>query len=130
MRAAFQNKIKGAYCEFRDEVNTRFLEIHVIDYQPEKIDRLKTMGKLEESQVFSFLKHLDKEIPFDTKYLFKLITYHTDDQCADAWDFNESIVNYEEVAFVSLDELLKYVTEKWGILPSDFKPKTETNIPD
>ncbi len=130
MNPAFENKLRGSYCQFTDGNQIRFLEIYACEYNLNKIDRLRQLGNLEDSVIYSYLKHLKTEIPAGTRYLFKLITYFGLPDKKELWDFNESITEYKEFSFTSLNNLLFFVKEKWGITEVDFKPKNETYIPE
>lgn len=130
MNQAFENKLRGTYCQLTDGDHIRFLEIYACEYHIDKIERLRQLGNLEDSVIFSYLKHLKTEVPGGTRYLFKLMTYYGLSGIKDLWNFNESITQYEEFSFVSLNELLSFVEERWKITAQDFKPKNETSIPE
>ncbi len=130
MNQIFENKLRGTYSEFKDGEQVRFLEIYASEYNIDKIERIRQIGNLKDSVIYSYLKHLKTEVPVGTRYLYKLITYYGSPGLNDDWIFNESITEYEEFSFVSLNELLSFVKEQWGITEVDFKPKNETSIPE
>lgn len=130
MNPAFENKLRGTYCQVTEGDLLRFLEIYAYEYNVDKIERLRQIGNLENSVIYSYLKHLKTEFPVGTCYLFKLMTYYGLSGIKDLWNFNESITQYEEFSFTSLNELLSFVEERWKITALDFKPKNETSIPE
>ncbi len=129
MNPAFENKLRGTFCQFIDGNQLRFLEIYACNYDLDKIERLRQMGNLEDSVIYSYLKQLKTEIPAGTRYLFKLITYYGLPEKKELWDFNESITEYKEFSFTSFNDLLFFARENWGIMEVDFSPKNETCIP-
>ena len=45
MNPAFENKIRGTYCQFIDGKQIRFLEIHACEYDLDKIARILNSAK-------------------------------------------------------------------------------------
>ena len=61
MNPAFENKLRGTFCQVIDGNQLRFLEIYACNYDLDKIERLRQMGNLEDSVIYSYLKQLKTE---------------------------------------------------------------------
>ncbi len=75
MKNGLTSGMRGHYSEFDDHGQIRFIEIHVYPYSETELDRLEQMDCLEDSQLGTFLRLIQKKIPSDTRYLYKLQTY-------------------------------------------------------
>lgn len=124
-----KNRIRGTYCEFQIKEVTRFLEIHFCEYSPDTIKRLEEIDALSESMIGGYLNLINEQIPSNTKYLYKLISYVGDPTIKDAWEFGEKVEEYEERGFIELDDLLIFCKSKWGRTEQNFVPQSETSIP-
>ncbi|MCP3921431.1 MAG: hypothetical protein GY714_02480 [Desulfobacterales bacterium] len=122
-------KIRGNFCEFDEGDKRRFIEIQIYNYEVDELNRLKNIGCLEKSVLYSFLRLIDDQITDKTRFLFKLQTYIGKEGFDDPWDFNQNISDYEEFGFLSIESLLKFCYSRWGITKEDFKPIEETIIP-
>jgi hypothetical protein len=121
--------MRGRYHEINDNGVTRYFEIHTCPYSPESVERLRAIDCLEQSALGQYMRLIQKDIPEDTLHLYKLQTYVVSGTVADYLEFRLNSRNFEQTGFLSIDELLAYCKERWGITASDFKPEYETSIP-
>jgi hypothetical protein len=122
--------VRGAFYEYPfEERKSRFLEVYIYSYSPEKHKRLIAENIFEHSNLAKFLKLIDRPIPPETKYLYELLSYNAENNHSDLWEFNESITNFKKYGFTDFVALLDFCDQNWGIKKKDFVPIEETNIP-
>ncbi len=121
--------MRGRFYELDDNENSLFFEIHVCPYDEKQLERLKSLHVLPSSRIGEFLKLIKEPIPSGTYFLYKLQTYRGEKGIKDSWEFNSKISDYKEFGFFSIENLLKFCRDTWGIAKEDFKPIEETNIP-
>ncbi len=129
MKRPFRYDMKGQYYEIIENGNARFFEIFYCEYSTEQVDRLKEIDSLDKSRLGQFMSLIDGEIPEFTEYLFMLQTYRGKIGINDALEFRQNTSDFQRIGFVSLDHLLKFCKENWGIEATDFKSISDTNIP-
>ena len=122
--------MRGTYAQIRLGAKVRFIEVHHIAYASEEHEWLLRINSLGESVLGEFLNlagvaHLCES----TRYLYKLVTYVGDPSIVEAWEFNESIEEFEEFGFVRIDALLSFCEHKWGLTIASFVPLEEVGIP-
>ena len=123
-------EIKGKYCQIIDQGKTRFFEIDFVPYDSLKIEKLKKAGVFEDSTLGQYVALLKDPILKGKGFIYKLQTYFADESLNhDIWLFNESILDYQQFCWLSIDELLYSCKEKWGIKKNQFVPITETSLP-
>ena len=129
MNLLFSLGMKGGYCQIIDNNEYRFFEIHVYKYEEENIRYLKKHDSLEDSVLGSYIQLINKPIPSNTRFLFKLMTYVGKNNIDDLFEFNQNIKQYQEHGFYDLDDLLSFCQENWGLVKDDFGSITDTSIP-
>lgn len=121
--------MRGRFCEFQEKGKTRFVEINVIKFDRRQEKRLKSIDCFEDSILNSYMKLINAHISENTKYLYKVFTYHGEVGISELYEFNSSMSDYEQIGFANIDSLLEYCKNRWGIDETSFVPKNETNIP-
>lgn len=129
MKNGISYPLQGAFCQFEFEGKTTFVEVNTCEYSQTKIERLKQIGSLDQSIIGSFLQLIPDTIPENTQFLYKLESYNANKEIKSAWEFNESITNFQVKAFSSIDDLLAYCSETWSIEATDFTSRDKTDIP-
>ncbi|MFT6921984.1 MAG: hypothetical protein ACJA1C_000982 [Crocinitomicaceae bacterium] len=129
MKRAIPFEMRGRYCEFDNQNKKRFLEVHVCEYNPKDIEYLKGIDCFEASDIYSFIALISDEIPDNTYYLYRLDSYFADSKIEDGWEFSQSITDYRQNGFYSIDKLLEFCLLTWKIMKNDFKPLSEKSIP-
>lgn len=129
MKRPFSYDMKGQYCEITENENTRFFEIYYCEYSIEQVERLKQINCLDKSRLGKFMSLIDGEIPESAEYLFMLQTYLGKKGIDDLLEFRQNTSDFQQIGFISIEHVLKYCKEKWGIDTKDFKSISDTSIP-
>lgn len=79
--------------------------------------------------MWKFIKLLTGNLPKKDQYLYKIVTYKANNTIEDIFLFNESISDYKEFVFRSIEEVLEFCFKEFGITMIDFKLQEETHIP-
>ena len=79
--------------------------------------------------MWKFIKLLTGNLPKKDQYLYKIVTYKANNTIEDIFLFNESISDYKEFVFRSIEEVLEFCSKEFGITMIDFKLQEETHIP-
>jgi len=127
----YPTQMRGTFCEINKESKSRFVEVYHIKYNKQDLERLKIINCLDESLLGQYINLVGKDkIGENTYFIYKIKTYLANPAMKDSWDFNNSIEEYEQFGFVDFDKLVDFCNKKWGIQINDFKPQSETNIPN
>lgn len=121
--------LKGNYAELPLSGKSRFFEIYSYNYNPRNIERFKKAGVYEESDLYALVNLVKVEIPINTRKIYVLKTYISDQGISDLWDFNDRATDYEEFGFIDLNNLVDFCNKRWGVTKSDFNKRHLTNIP-
>ena len=123
-------EMRGCFAEI-EENNRRsqFIELQYIHFEIKKYNYLKQIDSRENSILWKFIKILRGDLPKEDQYLYKVITYKADPTIEDIFLFNESISDYKEFVFRSIEEVLEFCFMKFGITMINFKPQEEVHIP-
>ena len=93
---------------------SQFVELQYFYFVVKKYNYLKQIDCLEDSIMWKFIKLLSGNLPEEDQYLYKIITYKADNDIEDIFLFNESISDYKEFAFRSIEEALEFCFKKFG----------------
>ena len=123
-------EMRGCFGEIEENnKRSQFVELQYFYFDLKKYNYLKQIDCLENSIMWKFIKLLSGNLPEEDQYLYKIITYKADNDIEDIFLFNESISDYKEFAFRSIEEALEFCFKKFGITMINFKPQEETHIP-
>ena len=107
-------EMRGCFAEI-EENNRRsqFVELQYFYFDLKKYNYLKQIDCLENSIMWKFIKLLSDNLPKEDQYVYKIITYKADNDIEDIFLFNESISDYKEFAFRSIEEALEFCFKKY-----------------
>lgn len=123
-------EMRGCFAEIEENNRkSQFVELQYIYFDIKKYNYLKQIDCIKNSIMWKFIKQLSGKLPKEDQYLYKIVTYKADNTIEDIFLFNESISDYKEFVFRSIEEVLDFCFKKFGITMIDFKPQEETHIP-
>jgi len=123
-------EMRGCFAEIEgNNRRSQFVELKYIYFDLKKYNYLKQIDCLENSIMWKFIKLLTGNLPQKDQYLYKIVTYKANNTIEDIFLFNESISDYKEFVFRSIEEVLEFCSKEFGITMIDFKLQEETHIP-
>ena len=100
-------EMRGCFGEIEENnKRSQFVELQYFYFVVKKYNYLKQIDCLEDSIMWKFIKLLSDNLPEEDQYLYKIITYKADNDIEDIFLFNESISDYKEFVFRSIEEAL------------------------
>lgn len=125
----FPWQMRGNCYEFDENNKRRFIEIYYISFDTNLLERFSKEELLEDFSLRMYIELVGFEnINKNTHFIYELITYIGDPDTKNESDFLKSIKKYKTIGFTSINNLLEFCQEKWGIKAEDFVPLSETNI--